>query len=372
MFNFKSQKIRHCFFVCIFVLTLIFSSEALALDFQGVGGRPAYPDLSNPQTQSIFIYSLNPGQIKEDGVLIINDTKETKTLFVYSADSSPATGGSFACKQFGEENKNVGSWIKLEKNEVVLDPMKSKIIPFTVTVPQDIESGEYNGCIAIQEKKPPQKLKGGIRLSTRMAIRVGVVIDGGLIKKLIISDFKISPNPNGGYFTTPYLENKGNISIESDIQLVTRYIFGLKLYEIESSKRTIFRGETGSWNYELKQPILGGWYRTSLKVGYEGMDGRETSKHSIIFFSKPTKTGWIINACIFSVVLVAIFLFWLYRRRKKWIKKDWVEYKVKSGEDINLLAKRFDVSWKLLTKVNKLKPPYTLKVGEKINVPPCS
>lgn len=43
---------------------------------------------------------------------------------------------------------------------------------------------------------------------------------------------------------------------------------------------------------------------------------------------------------------------------------------MKSGEDINSLAKRFDVYWKLLAKVNKLEQPYELKSKDKIKVTP--
>jgi len=367
-----SQKTKWCFLVSVLALILLLSSEVSAVQYEGIGGKPAYPDPSNPKTQSIFIYTLNPGETKEDGVLAVNDTKEEKTLLVYAADSSSASDGAFACRQIGEEKKMAGSWIELEKNEITLGPIKSEVIPFNVTVPQDIEAGEYNGCIGIQEKKPPQEQEGGIRLTTRLAIRVAITVPGELIKKLEISDFKLSPNPTGGYFTTPYLKNNGNVSIDADIKIATRYIFGLKLKEI-NSQRTIFRGETGSWNYELEQPLLGGWYRTSLAVSYEGAVSKEELKGpTITFFSWPTRTGWIIDICILLVILVAVSLFWLSKRRKKWIKKDWAEYEIQPGENLEILAEKFDVSWKLLVKVNKLKPPYALKPGEKIKVPPKS
>ena len=374
MLSFKNQKIKWHFLagVLILVSVLLPLSEILAVRYEGIGGKPAYPDIDNPKTSSIFIYTLNPGETKEDGVLVINNTQEAKTLMIYSADSTPPTGGAFACRQMKEEKKDAGKWIKLEKSEVTLEPIKSEIIPFTVTVPQDTESGEYNGCICIQEKKPSKEQEGGIRIATRMAIRVAVTVPGEFVKKLVISDFKISPNPTGGYFTTPYLKNEGNVSIDADVQLITRYIFGLKLKEI-NSPRTIFRGETGSWNYELEQPFLGGWYRTSLTVNYEGTNGKEILKGpTITFFSKPTKTGQIIDLCIFSILLVAIFLFWLSKRRKKWIKKDWIKYEIQPGDNLKSLAEKFEVSWKILAKVNKLKPPYELKIDEKIKVPPKS
>jgi len=57
-------------------------------------------------------------------------------------------------------------------------------------------------------------------------------------------------------------------------------------------------------------------------------------------------------------------------RKKKWIKEEWTSYRVKEGENINSIAKKFGVSWKLIVKANKLKPPYELKSGQKIKTPP--
>ena len=47
-----------------------------------------------------------------------------------------------------------------------------------------------------------------------------------------------------------------------------------------------------------------------------------------------------------------------------------VELLSAAGDDINALAERVHVSWKLIVKANKLKAPYALKSGEKIKLPP--
>lgn len=54
---------------------------------------------------------------------------------MYVADSTPSTGGAFACKQFSEEKKDVGAWMSVSKNEITLDPNTNEIIPFTIRVP---------------------------------------------------------------------------------------------------------------------------------------------------------------------------------------------------------------------------------------------
>jgi tripartite-type tricarboxylate transporter receptor subunit TctC len=119
---------------------------------------------------------LEPGSEKIEGVRVINNTVEKKTLLVYVADSTPSTGGAFACKQFSEEKKDVGAWVTLTKTEVTLNPNSNEIIPFTIKAPANVSVGEHNGCILIQEKKESVKGQAGVSLSVRTGIRLAITI----------------------------------------------------------------------------------------------------------------------------------------------------------------------------------------------------
>lgn len=137
----------------VLFFALIVSLPASAIEYGGVGGRPAYPQPGNPRTDSIFIHTLEPGTEQKEGVRIVNNTKEIKTLILYASDSTPSTGGSFACEQFSEPKDDVGAWITLDKKEVTLEPATNVIVPFVISVPENADVGEHNGCILIQEKK---------------------------------------------------------------------------------------------------------------------------------------------------------------------------------------------------------------------------
>ncbi len=371
-------------YVLIFVILVgiaVLANNALAMEYGGMGGKPAYPRSDNPRTESIFIHTLEPGAIQKEGVLLVNNTDEQKTLQVYAVDSMVSSGGAFACRQMTEPKKDVGAWIKLEKLEVTLDSGTSEIVPFTITVPQNAGVGEHNGCIIIQEKKEKVEGQTGMRLSFRTGLRVAITVPGELSRKLEILGFTVRRQKNGNFLLQPKVKNLGNVSIDTDVQVVTRYFFGLTHIE-HGGQFPILRGEVSDWNFELKKPFWGGWYRSDFALEYDANPeagvGVKTGKKlarlegpSVWFFSFPTPAGLAIEIVVFLLVAVTIFLFWLWQKRKKWIKENWVEYEIKSGEDINSLAKRFDVSWKLLARVNKLKPPYALKTGEKIKVPPA-
>ena len=137
----------------ILLLLISFTQPLLAIEYGGIGGRPAYPDENNERTESIFIYESAPGTIEEDGIVVVNNTAETKTILVYATDTTPSSGGGFACKQYAEEITDIGTWFKLEKNEVTLPAGKNEIIPFTVSIPSDVSVGEHDACLVVQEKK---------------------------------------------------------------------------------------------------------------------------------------------------------------------------------------------------------------------------
>ncbi|MFA4937360.1 MAG: LysM peptidoglycan-binding domain-containing protein [Patescibacteria group bacterium] len=352
-----------------------------AIEYGGFGGRPAYPRADNPRTESIFIHTLESGAIQEEGVLVVNNSVEQKTILVYSVDSTPSTGGAFACEQLSQAKDDVGAWIKLEKGEVALDPGTNELVPFTIAVPQNASVGEHNGCIIIQEKLAKPDSKSGVGLSFRTGLRVAITIPGELERKLEIVGFIMTSRDDGSFLLQPKVKNLGNVSIDADAQVVTRYFFGLT-HITHGGQYPILRGDTSDWNFELKKPFWGGWYRSSFAVEYDAnpeagvgvKSGKELTRLEgplVWFFSFPTPAGLAIEVVVFLLLVACLFLLWLAQKRKKWIKESWVAYDIKSGEDIKTLAERFDVSWKLIAKANKLQPPYAFKPGEKIKVPPA-
>lgn len=361
---------------CWFISSIL---PASAIEYGGFGGRPAYPRPDNPRTESIFIHTLDLGTVKNEGVIVLNNTAERKTLMLYTADSTPSTGGGFACKQFSEPKDDVGAWIRLKKTEVILNPGVNEIVPFTISVPKTASVGEHNGCVLIQEKKPSAIGQGGVSLSIRTGLRVVVTIPGEISRNLEIAGFTVTPK-NSDFILYPQVKNTGNVSIDADVQVATKYFFGLTLAQ-SGGKYPILRGETANWNFELKKPFWGGWYRSAFTVFYDGDLGAGVGVSSgkaltrlispeVWFFSFPDPFALIIESIVILLIAAAIWFAAQARRKKILIKKTWVNFEIKSGDNINSLSNRFGVTWQLLASVNKLKPPYVLQSGKQIKVPP--
>ena len=245
-------------YVAVFFMS---SLPVQAVEYGSIGGNPANPDPANPRTKSIFIHTIEPGKTVSDAVKVVNYTEKTKTLQVYATDSIMSSGGAFGCAQQVEDKSGVGTWIKLSASEVTLSPQSDKIIPFTITAPAKPDIGENDGCIVIQEKNgPKQDIKqdgGSISISFRTAIRVAVLIPGDIRKHLSVLGYAAAEGEDGNYVLKPRVKNDGNVSIDTDLEVITTGILGGQK-STYSQQYPILRNATSDWNIPYKRPFWGG------------------------------------------------------------------------------------------------------------------
>jgi hypothetical protein len=365
----------------ILTSALFFAGPIFAAEYGGIGGRPANPQPENPRTESIFVFELDPSEKISDGVRVINNTGERKTLLVFAADALVSSGGAFGCRQQSEPKLDVGSWITLEKSEVTLEPMTNEIVPFTIQAPATAGVGEHNGCILIQEKKEPSAADGnGIMLSFRTGLRVAVLVPGEVVRKLEIAGFGTQAKPDGAHIAVASIRNVGNVSIDADVRVQASSVFGPELASA-GGQYPILRDETSELNFEIPRPFWGGWYRTELTVAYDAAPGASIGMKSgqpltelkapeAIFFAWPSPAAGAIELAALAALLALIVGFIRGRRLASAIRTTWTDRPVAEGEDINAIAKERGVDWQVLAKANGLKPPYTLKAGDRLKVPP--
>jgi len=360
---------------------LLMSSSAAAVEYGGVGGQPAHPRADNPRTKSIFIHELKAGESAQDGVRIYNNTPTKRTISVYPVDAVLASGGTFSCAQKVEPRKDVGSWIKLESDSVTLEANGTVEIPFTITAPAKADVGEHNGCIAMEDAsmKTKQDAQSGVVLGFRSAIRVAVTIPGKIVKSLSLESVEVTRLDNGNFGIAPTAKNTGNVSLDTTLTTSLTPLFGTGHTDKNGSFPVLARS-TASWNFESERPFWGGWYRATVTASYDDspdttlgdQGGHKTtiSKTSAMFFAPPKPLAFVIEAVILGLVAAAVI--WLFSRRshKRRVKHHWKLYKVKPGDTVQHIAEKHHISWKRLARANKLKPPYTIREGQSLKVPP--
>jgi len=108
---------------------------------------PANPQSTSPKSESWFVYSAAPGDVIEDTVKIENESLEDILVKVSPHDIKVTGNGNFTVKNEGENNTEVGSWITINEASYTVPSRGFIEIPFSLTVPLNIESGEYAGGI---------------------------------------------------------------------------------------------------------------------------------------------------------------------------------------------------------------------------------
>lgn len=368
-----------------FVFFLLMPIAVFALENQGVGGKPAYPRDNNPRTKSIFVHNVDPGEKVNEGVILANSSAETKEVLVYAVDSLVSSNGGFACRQLVEPKEEVGSWVEMETQEITLKPYSNKLVKFDINVPLNASIGEHNGCIVVQEKPKTQITQNGMNIVFRSSMRIALTVDGELYRKLEIINFKAEKKDKNIYWLKPQIHNFGNVSIDTIVHVNTYNMFG-KLVSTSGGEFPVMRGETSAFNFTFKDDSFwGGWFKSELEVKYdedpESKVGVNVSDNltvlkakTKIYFIWPKPLGIALIALGLALIIGLIFLIFLFLfiipKRSRWIKETWEDYEVLDGDNVKSLAKKYEVSWKLLVKVNNLKPPYILEVNTIIKVPP--
>lgn len=389
------QKIKKIVLILMLSFLLV-TSNVSAANYGSIGGRPANPDPLNPRTQDIFVYKLDVNQSKTDGVRVYNNTTEKKTILVYAVDSVRSSDGAFACAQLVDEKKDVGSWIKLEKEEITIDSGKNEEVKFTITVPQNASVGEHNGCIVIQEKEiitRGTKQSNGVNISFRSATRVAITVPGEIKKSLEITNFTVqsvkneNENSNNNNSTSKVklrilssIKNNGNVSLDALIKIRISDFLNNPVQEY-SNTFPVLRGETLDVGHEFVPSSMGGIYNASLEVIYDSnpknlLGATENQKlisifsKQLQFYSEPDSNTVLTSVVVVSIFVIVSVLVSYRFYRKYQIKKTWEKYKVKKGEELPDIAHKFDLKWQELAKANDLRPPYFINPGEELFIPP--
>jgi hypothetical protein len=332
MYNGDMKKILSSL-VCS-ILMFGFSSLAGASEFGTVGGRPANPDSNIPHSDAWFIYTLKPGETKNDVIVVKNNGDTEAHVILYPADATPSTDGGFALKQKVEKNDGVGSWIKLSQQDLVIPATKSVEVPFTITIPNDptLDVGEHAGGIMIELADQQAADASGFLLTMRSGVRVYVTIPGEIIKKLDITTFDTTFNETKKiYIVNLGVKNSGNTSREVSVQTratvmppynysFLEYFFKEFPFENRFEHFQILRDDTFVFHTELPK-LSFGKIKLESSVSYEG-DEKMMEAQPIILTVKPDRNLVILFVLTVAFITLAVAFIIIKRyERKKPVKK---------------------------------------------------
>lgn len=222
------------------------ASFCYAISYKGLGIYPneSERDEKNSLTRSWFIYTLEPGEVKEAKVNVVNQSEEPVEVKIYPVDAVTTKDGAFAPQSEDREKIDVGAWINMPTSELSLKPNETKVIDFTIKVPENAEVGDHMGAIIVQNKEIPKTEEGtAMQVVNRVGARIYLTVPGEIIKELEFKDFswKMEKGQVVFYLT---LTNKGNVRISPKEEIKIRDKSGNTIDKIKIAGREVFPKDT--------------------------------------------------------------------------------------------------------------------------------
>lgn len=357
-------------FLLLSISAIFFIQPAYA-----TGGMGIMPSVTNeyPNSRSWFIYEAEPNTTIKDSVTLTNHLNHSIILQIAALDGMATLTGGYTLVSNNTENKDIGSWINLDTNEVRLAPFQSRKVDFTIMVPDDVDVGSHPGGVAVWRiDNRDINHNSPVTIVTRIAARVYLTVPGDIVKDLNVSEIKHNIEA-GDFLFTLDLVNNGNVQLYPEVNLEIKNIFDQTIVEKTESLGLILKnGETQpSFFLGRKLPMFGKYVANfHICYGYSFIETQATDDCMDIQY-----VFWTIPWISVGVVLgVLILILMLYAFRKSWLKAKRLNTKtkkhiIKSGETLTSIAKRYNVDAKKMSRFNLLKWPYDLYAGDILLIP---
>ena len=244
-----------------------------AIEYGGLGISPhvSEVDPKDPLTKAWFIYTLDSGELKNGKVTVTNTSGERVVVRVYPVDAVTTKDGAFAPQSEDNKSVGVGSWIALRESEILLGPRESKTVDFTIRVPDGSDVGDHMGAIIVQSVEPTGGIEGsGLRITTRVGVRVYITVPGDMVKKLVFGDFVEETQDRVVTFASTFV-NEGNVRIRLKGNIEITNSKGIVVGDVSIPEREVFPGKTITIPITFEpQSTLEGVFKAAAFVIYEG------------------------------------------------------------------------------------------------------
>lgn len=268
---------------------------------------------SGAATRPAFAYELGPGTAVDDVVRVTNFGEQPLTLRVSAHDAFNTAAGGFDVLPSDATSAEVGTWITLQSDEIVVPARGSVDVPFRLTVPSNATPGDHAGGIVASRSVATTSADGAeVLVDHRVGTRVYVRVAGPLRPALVIADLDTRfeseglLGTGGAVVTTYTVRNTGNVRLGAAQGLAVTGPFGLGRQTVELT--------------DVPELLPGGEYTASVTVDDVTAFGRLTSALTISASSEPhavvaaTAAAWAVPWRLLGCAAAAAFIVWRRRR----------------------------------------------------------
>lgn len=326
----RATKIVAAVTVAVASLALL-PTAAIAEDTQSFSGAPSANGMADT-TRSRFQFSMGPGQSISDEYYVINNGTVAQHIVIYPTDAFNADNGDFALFAATEDPRDVGTWISFDgqtKLELDLEPGKSQVIPFQVTVPADARPGDHVGGIVASVLSPDGQVRLERRVATRLYVRVSGDLQPGFTIGALTTSYDATINPfNGTVKATFTLTNSGNVVLAAKTTSSVSGLFGIPLSgEVEKDIPELFPGASRSYTVEI--PGVWQWIWANAKVSLVGVPADGDRAVGTMPTGQREAAVWGVPWVLLIIVIILVVILLFRRAMKRANEKRaaaWLEY----------------------------------------------
>ncbi len=291
----------------------IFSSPTQALD-------RVFLTISPPINELI----LNPGSRSTSGLTIYNNSDSPVIVDLRASEFYPR-GEKGEVDISDEPLPQTKDWVTVYPQRVKIEPKKSKVVSYTISLPQNAPPGGfYFAIVASSEGRKYQAnektaVESGTSVVASVAELVLVRVSGPVQYAARITHFDILGGKrflNYGPVTFDIkVENLSNVhSMFSNTVLVSNYFFPEK-YKLNLKSERILPQAVRDFRVTMPNKWHFGYYKATVLTTFGG--GNNMGR-TIVFWIVPVKE-MAVGAALISLVVLLVYL--LIRRSKKQAKE---------------------------------------------------
>lgn len=284
---------------------------------------PTGGDATNPAERSNFSYDVAPGSTVQDKVTLWNNGNAERTFEIYARDAYTTTNGGIDLLTKEQRSKDLGAWVKLDRELVTIPAHKGIVIPFTLTVPADAVPGDHDaGIVASLATSAGASSVTGVNVEHRVGVRMYTRVSGPLTPALVLEDVDSSYHGGngfsggGGIDVTYKVRNAGNVRLKAHQSLAASGPLGWPLSErTPPDVSELLPGAEAAYTQHFDDIALAGRVTTEITITPFSPTVSDKGLPPLEPMSRSTST-WAVPWKLLLAAAVVIAL-WFVRRRFK-------------------------------------------------------
>ncbi|WP_431884187.1 WxL protein peptidoglycan domain-containing protein [Micromonospora gifhornensis] len=185
-------------------------------------------DRNGPDGRRFIERTLDPGQVVTEHLAVRNFSDSAVVFSLKAADGYLTDKGRFNMLPSNEKSVDGGTWITVQET-VTVEANGTKVVPFTITVPEDATPGDHPAGIAATVTSTG----GTVAVESRVGFRVMLRASGTVTASVAISDLSTAYTPSWNPFSAGTLKvgytakNDGNVALTGTGKVSVGELFGL-------------------------------------------------------------------------------------------------------------------------------------------------